>query len=149
MKTFIIAALLLFLPNLGWCAAQADSGDILIQMEFQHANTDQQYVVIAMFDNPASRDFMALLPLTVEMSDFARTEKIASLPRRLNTKNSPVASELSSDFTYYAPWGNLAVFYQGLATDGQVYPLGRIVSGKEILANMNENFTVTIKKTNK
>jgi hypothetical protein len=86
-----------------------------------------QEAIVAMFDNPTSRDFVTLLPLTTEFSDFARAEKIASLPRRLDIQNTPTARETSgSDFTYYAPWGNLAIFYKGFGADGQLYVLGRI-----------------------
>ena len=105
-----------------------------------------QEAIIKMLDNPASRDFMSLLPLTLEFSDYAKSEKIAHLPRRLNTKNSPTPPEASGDFTYYAPWGNLAVFYQGFGSDEHLYVLGCILSGKEALATTNKNFTARIEK---
>ncbi len=105
-----------------------------------------QEVIIDMLDNPASRAFLALLPLTLEFSDYANIEKIATLPRKLNTQGSPTAQQASGDFTYYAPWGNLAVFYRGSGSDGQLYVLGRIRSGKEQLAAMHRNFTARIEK---
>ena len=101
-------------------------------------------IVVAMSDNPAARDFLALLPLTTEFRDFAGAEKIADLPRRLQTNGSPTARNATGDFTYYAPWGNIAVFYKGSGSDGQLYVLGRIESGKDILASMNRNFTARI-----
>ncbi len=101
--------------------------------------------IVEMFDTPASRDFISLLPLTLEFSDFAGAEKIArNMPRRLDTQNSPTAAEIQGDFTYYAPWGNLAVFYKGFGTDGQLYTLGRIRTGKEHLATMEQNFPCTL-----
>ena len=105
-----------------------------------------QEVIVKMLNNPASRDFMSLLPLTLEFSDYAKAEKIAHLPRRLNTKNTPTPPEASGDFTYYAPWGNLAVFYQGFGSDEHLYVLGCILSGKETLAAINSNFTARIEK---
>lgn len=65
-----------------------------------------------LLDNPTSRDFAALLPLTLTLSDFAGTEKIADLPRRLDTTGAPSSHRgKPGDITYYAPWGNLALFY--------------------------------------
>ena len=105
---------------------------------------NDEKVVVAMFDNPAAKDFLALLPLTAEFRDFAGAEKIADLPRRLQTSGSPTARNATGDFTYYAPWGNIAVFYKGSGSGGQLYVLGRIESGKDILSSMNRNFTARI-----
>lgn len=105
---------------------------------------DGQEVVVRMRTHAASREFMALLPLTLTFSDYARAEKIATLPRRLNTKGLPTAREAGGDFTYYAPWGNLAVFYTGQGDDSNVYTLGHIESGKKALAAAGREFTATI-----
>lgn len=104
----------------------------------------QQEVIVELFDNPASRDFLSLLPLTLEFSDYAGVEKITYLPRRLITEGTPTPHDAAGDFTYYAPWGNLAVFYKGFGNDGQLYVLGRIESGKEKLAAMPRTFTARV-----
>lgn len=55
-------------------------------------------------DNPAGRDFLAMLPLRLPLQDFNNTEKIGYLPRRLETDGTPddcLPSE--GDLTYYAP----------------------------------------------
>ena len=64
---------------------------------------DDNEVIIALFDNPAARDFLSMLPLTAEFSDFADTEKISYLPRKLQTAGSPSASEISPDFAGAGP----------------------------------------------
>lgn len=104
----------------------------------------QQEVTVEMLDNPASKDLLSLLPLTLEFSDYARAEKIAHLPRRLTTSGSSSPRDAVGDFTYYTPWGNLAVFYKGFGSDSQLIVLGRIVSGKDVLASMAKNFTARI-----
>lgn len=38
------------------------------------------------------------------------------------------------DFTYYAPWGNLALFYRDSAYSPGLIRLGRITGGLEYLA---------------
>ncbi len=105
----------------------------------------KEEVIVEMFDNPASREFLSMLPLTMQFDDFASTEKIANLPRKLKSQG-PLGKEVKGDFTYYAPWGNLAVFYKGFGSASGLYIMGRIVSGKETLAKMHAPFTATIEK---
>lgn len=83
-----------------------------------------------MFDSQAGRDFVSMLPLTLTFRDYASTEKIADLPRRLSTEGAPAGHEPSAgDFTYYAPWGNLAMFYRDFRYGNGLVPLGVIESG--------------------
>jgi hypothetical protein len=140
MKIASVLALMviLLLP----CGVRADShGAGKIRIVFE-----QQEAVVEIFASPAGRDFMSLLPLTLDFKDYAGVEKIANLPRRLVTDGSPSPREMTGDFTYYAPWGNLAVFYQGFGSDGQLIVLGRIMSGKDALARMTKGFTARIEK---
>ena len=71
--------------------------------------------VMATLDNnsQAAKDFIALLPLTLTLNDYNATEKVSDLPRRLSTKDAPPGFDPSiGDIAYYAPWGNLAIFYK-------------------------------------
>lgn len=142
----LIWVLCVLLPTQGICAnADSQGGD---SMNTKLRMTFGKYeVMIELFDNPASRDFVTQLPLTMQFSDFAGAEKIATLPRKLRTHGSPTARQAQGDFTYYAPWGNLALFYKGFGTDGQLYVLGRFTSGKEHLENMRDTFTATLSQT--
>lgn len=105
---------------------------------------DQQEIVIKLVDNPASRQLLSQLPLTLDFTDYANTEKVAYLPQKLSTQDVPNAAQISGDFTYYAPWGNLAIFYKDTGHDSNLYTLGYIESGKEKLAEFKQNFTATI-----
>ncbi|MBU0913741.1 MAG: hypothetical protein KKF22_14500 [Gammaproteobacteria bacterium] len=85
-------------------------------------------------DNPTVRDFIARLPLTVELKDYASTEKVGFLPHKLSTQNAPPGSTpVVGDISYYAPWGNLAIYYQDFAYSPGLVRLGRISSGIEHL----------------
>lgn len=61
----------------------------------------------------ATQDLMKQLPLTLEFSDYVGTEKIAYPPQKLSThgESTPYAGK-AGDIAYYAPWGNLAIFYK-------------------------------------
>jgi hypothetical protein len=92
-------------------------------------------ITASLIDNPTVRDFLALLPMTLTLEDYARTEKISYLPRKLSTVDAPAGSDPSvGDITYYAPWGNLAIFYKDFRYSSGLIPLGRIDSGIEALA---------------
>lgn len=134
----LLPAFLFFAP----AESQAQgNAPVKIRMSFEGRE-----VVVAMFDCPASRDFLTMLPLEAEFKDFAGKEKVAYLPRKLNTADSPTANTTAGDFAYYAPWGNLAVFYKGFGSNGQLYTLGTMESGKEALAGMHGDFTARIEK---
>ncbi|MEU0116735.1 cyclophilin-like fold protein [Streptomyces bobili] len=87
-------------------------------------------------DSPAARDFAELLPLTRDLEDFHQTERIADLPRRLTTSGAPEpAAPKPGDLTYYAPWGNLALFYRdGDSANADLLILGHIDADTDRLA---------------
>jgi hypothetical protein len=91
-------------------------------------------VTATLDDNAAARDFVSLLPLTLTLKDYAETEKVSDLPKRLSTEGAPSGTDPSvGDITYYAPWGNLAVFYRDFGYSNGLVKLGRINSGAEAL----------------
>jgi hypothetical protein len=88
---------------------------------------DSASVSAQLEDNPSARDFASLLPLTVVLEDYARTEKITYLPRKLSTADAPAGVDPSiGDIAYYAPWGNLAIFYRDFGYSSGLIKLGTI-----------------------
>ncbi|WP_313027716.1 cyclophilin-like fold protein [Pseudomonas lopnurensis] len=84
---------------------------------------------------PSSRDFIAQLPLSIDLEDYSSTEKIAYLPRKLATTDAPSGVDPDiGDITYYAPWGNLAIFYRDFGYSRGLIKLGRITAGLEHLS---------------
>jgi hypothetical protein len=85
-------------------------------------------------DSQTARDFASLLPLRLTLTDYAATEKISDLPRRLVTQGAPAGIDPGvGDITYYAPWGNLALFHKDFRYSEGLVRLGRIDSGIEAL----------------
>ncbi|MFC9125735.1 cyclophilin-like fold protein [Streptomyces sp. NPDC057099] len=95
-------------------------------------------------DGTAARDFAALLPLTLDLSDFHGTERIADLPRRLDTSGAPDAARArAGDLAYYAPWGNLALYYRdGGSSDSGLVVLGHLADGATERLATAEHITV-------
>jgi hypothetical protein len=78
-------------------------------------------------DNASARDFASLLPTTLTLTDYASTEKVSDLPRRLSTEGAPEGiTPTAGDIAYYAPWGNLAIFYRDFGYSRGLIKLGRI-----------------------
>ncbi len=89
-------------------------------------------ITATLIDSKTTQDFISLLPLTLTLEDYAGTEKISALPKRLSTEGAPSGSDPSvGDITYYAPWGNLAIFYRDFGYASGLIILGKIDSGIE------------------
>jgi hypothetical protein len=84
----------------------------------------------------AAQDFASLLPLSLTLEDYASTEKISDLPKRLSIDGAPPGFDPSvGDITYYAPWGNLAIFYRDFEYSSGLVSLGTLASGADIFAS--------------
>jgi hypothetical protein len=98
-----------------------------------------------MLDSETTRDFISLLPLTLTLSDYAQTEKVSDLPRRLSMAGAPEGVNPDvGDIAYYAPWGNLAIYYRDFGYSRGLVKLGSIDSGIQELTAMSGDFSVTI-----
>ena len=104
-----------------------------------------EQAVVVLDDHPAVRDLLSMLPMTVTFEDYNGIEKIGYLQRKLHTEGSPSNCDPSvGTFAYYAPWGNLSVFYQDFRHSEGLVPLGRIESGMNSLARMQGDFSVRL-----
>ncbi len=84
--------------------------------------------------NETAQDFVSLLPLTLTLKDYADNEKISDLPKKLSRKGAPASYDPSAgDITYYAPWGNLALFHKDGHDSPGLIKLGSFDSGAELL----------------
>jgi len=93
-----------------------------------------QGISATLADNASARDFLALLPLSLTLKDYASTERVADLPKKLTTQGAPAGTDPDvGDITYYAPWGNLAIFYRDFGYSAGLVKLGHIDAGVEAL----------------
>lgn len=100
---------------------------------------------VALYDNPSSRDFASLLPLTLTFKDYNGVEKITYPPRALSTENAPFGLTPSAgDFALYVPWGNLVAYYKGFQHSDDLILLGRFTSGLPDIAKMKRDFSVRV-----
>ena len=102
-------------------------------------------VVFQMSDNATSRDFQSLLPLTVDLDDYNRTEKVSPLPSKLSTADAPAGYDPDvGDLCLYAPWGNLCIFYLDFGYAGGLVKMGHAVSGKSSLSRLEGRVRIEV-----
>jgi hypothetical protein len=95
-------------------------------------------------DNPTTKDLVSLLPLDLKLDDYAGTEKVSYLSKKLSTEDAPSGFDPAiGDITYYSPWGNLAIFYKDFGYASGLIHLGKIDGGIEVL-NTSNSLNVTI-----
>lgn len=103
-------------------AVAADGQRIRIRM-------GDRTVTATLNDSAASRDFIAMLPLSLHMSDWLRREKVARLPAQLSTQSQGVATYEAGDIGYWRPSNNFVIYYlhdgSSLPPPG-IVPLGKI-----------------------
>jgi hypothetical protein len=147
-QTLRVAILLAASLGHAGCSAEQPAGNrssAAVQIEPEREEATMQIRITAggrhftaqLDDSATARDFAALLPLQLMLQDYASTEKIADLPRALSVESAPAAiTPVTGDLTYYAPWGNLALFYRDGHHSPGLVRLGRIEATAERLASL-------------
>ncbi len=103
-----------------------------------------EVVTATLIDSKTTQDFISLLPLTLTLEDYANTEKISDLPRRLSTEDAAPGSDPAvGDIAYYAPWANLAMYYNDFGYSNGLIILGKTDGDIEAL-NVPGSVEVTI-----
>lgn len=102
-------------------------------------------IVVELDDHPGAQALYDLLPLELSFEDYNSTEKIAYLDDELATDGSPDNCDPEvGDLCYYIPWGNLCLFYQDFRHSESLVPLGTVISGAEMLEQLDTESTVTV-----
>lgn len=115
-------------------------------MKIKITINDTKTITATMEDNSAAQDFLSLLPLSLSLEDYHKTEKVGDLPKKLDTTNVPSGHNPSiGDITYYAPWGNLAIFYKDFGYAGGLVPLAKLDSDPGAF-NINGSLNIKIEK---
>ncbi len=127
MKKLLTQQAIILMSTLSLAVCSAEESGMKIKL-----TVGDKVPAATLIDSKTTRDFISLLPLTLTLKDYAGTEKISDLPKRLSTEGAPSGSDPSvGDITYYAPWGNLAIFYKDFGYASGLVILGKIDSGIE------------------
>lgn len=86
-------------------------------------------VTVRLNASPAADSLYAQLPLTVDLDNYSDNEKIFYPPTKLDTGDSPRAETgKPGTLAYYAPWGDVVLFYGPFRPNSELYELGTIES---------------------
>ena len=81
-------------------------------------------------DSAASRDLLAQLPLTLQMTDHGAVEKTGPLPSPLSLEGQPEGADPDvGDVGYYAPGNDFVLYYGDQSYYDGIVVLGQLEDG--------------------
>ncbi|WP_230057215.1 cyclophilin-like fold protein [Campylobacter suis] len=84
-------------------------------------------------DTPAAREFAKLLPLKLDLKDYAKKEKYDKLSQKLDISHEPKGTDGKiGELSYFAPWGNFVIYYGYQGYYEGIVRLGEILNITEI-----------------
>ncbi|WP_392562158.1 cyclophilin-like fold protein [Orbus sturtevantii] len=108
-----------------------ESGDIHMKIRITAGG---EIAIATLNSSQAAQDFAILLPLTLTLGDYGVNEKVSDLPKKLSIAGAPSGYTPSKgDFSYYAPWGNIAIFRHDFRYSDGLIKLGEIDGGFEAI----------------
>lgn len=99
-------------------------------------------IIYQLNDSKAAKGLYAQLPLTIAVEPYSNNE-IIFYPKTLDTSDTPLAEGGAGSLAYYAPWGDVVLFYGSFSSNGSLFELGKIVSGIENIKNLSGTVTIT------
>jgi hypothetical protein len=93
--------------------------------------------VFTLNNSTAARELIAQLPLAIKVENYSHNEKIFYPPKKLNTDSTPSANAKAGTLAYYAPWGNVVMFFKDFGSASGLYELGQAVSGSEHIQGLS------------
>ena len=98
---------------------------------------DDREIIFQLNDSPAARSLYDQLPLILPVENYGGNEKIFYPPRELDVSDTPLAQGPAGTLAYYAPWGDVAIFYGQCSGASGLYALGEAVSGADQIAALD------------
>ncbi|MCH1983128.1 hypothetical protein MCG98_11180 [Ruminococcus sp. OA3] len=107
-----------------------------------------QDIVFRLNDSPAANTLYEQLPLSIQIEDYSHNEKIFYPPNELETSKTPLAEGPAGTLAYYAPWGNVVLYYGECGGAGGLYELGEAVSGADQIENLSGEIQINMVENN-
>lgn len=104
--------------------------------------TNKQTIEIELNNSPAANDLYNQLPLSIDLEDYSTNEKIFYPPNKLNTESTPKATPKIGTLAYYEPWGDVVIFYDDFRANNDLYELGHVISGGDIVSELSGTVTI-------
>lgn len=140
----IAAAILIF--GIGGCGSLENEETALMEetgMKISVKSSEYE-IIYELNGSGAACDLLEQLPLTVETEPFSNNEITFYPPEELNTGNTPLGSGEAGTLAYYAPWGDVVMFYAPCSPNNSLFELGKAVSGEENVEGLTGTVTVSV-----
>ena len=98
--------------------------------------SDKNTTVFELNNSSAAKDLYTQLPLTIPVEEYGGNEMIFYPPKKLDVADTPLADAQAGTLAYYAPWGDVVMFYEQFGRASGLYELGQVVSGGENIPKM-------------
>lgn len=134
-----------WVSELGYSAAETETEeeDTLEETKRQiSVQFGDNTVIYELNESTAADSLYEQLPLTLESEDFSTNEKIFYPPQELDTSDTPLAADGAGTLAYYAPWGDVVMFYGDYDENPSLFQLGQVVSGEELVEKMSGTITI-------
>lgn len=119
---------------------ETSTGDVQIRLAI-----GEQMVTAQLWDIPAAHDLVDQLPLTLTFRDLNNVEKIAPLPAPLTMDGVPAGDDPEvNDIGYYAPSGDLVLYYGDVGYWTGIVRLGRIDADMAVIRDQPDGFQITV-----
>lgn len=104
--------------------------------------TNNQTIEIELNNSPAANDLYNQLPLSINLENYSNNEKIFYPPQKLSVENTPKATPKIGTLAYYEPWGDVVIFYDDFRANNDLYELGHVISGEDIISELSGTVTI-------
>lgn len=98
---------------------------------------DGAEVTFTLNTSTAASQLYEQLPLDSTVENFSSNEKIFYPPQPLDQSGAPHAQGGAGTLAYYAPWGNVVMFYGDYSPNSGLFELGQAVSGAQNIGNLS------------
>ena len=107
----------------------------------------EKNIYFVLHDSAMAVALFEQLPMTVEVSNYSNNEKIFYPLQSLGeNEGSLVMAALAGTLAYYAPWGNVVMFYGNNGPANGLYQLGYCTEGIEYIGDLQGQLIITAVK---
>lgn len=112
------------------------------EMQIRVENKDLK-INFQLNDSTACKDLVEQLPIVLDVDNFGSNEKIFYPENKLNVSDASLANPEKGDLCYYAPWGDVVMYYKATSSAPGLYSLGKVISGKDNIQKLNGSIRIS------
>ena len=113
-------------------------------MKLQVSNNKHK-IIFELNNSNAAASLVKQLPLNIKIENYSNDEKIF-YPKKLDVSNTPMSQGRVGDLAYFAPWGDVVMYYGDAGPYDGLYQLGKCISGKNQIAKLKGKITLKLVK---